>query len=108
LTGWPWLLPWRQTHLQQAPRSAWGRSLAVILHKPFGALAIITLMAVSGSTRKSRHFVNLAFALVTPLGALLFYFGDGSLGTRKSRLAGVGPSVLRRHLSGHCLRRPAA
>jgi zinc and cadmium transporter len=55
-----------------------GTALAVILHKPFGALAIITLMAASGATRKSRHLVNLAFALVTPLGALLFYFGAGA------------------------------
>ena len=55
-----------------------GTALAVILHKPFGALAIITLMAASGATRKSRRLVNLAFALVTPLGALLFYFGAGA------------------------------
>jgi zinc and cadmium transporter len=55
-----------------------GTALAVILHKPFGALAIITLMAASGATRQSRHLVNLAFALVTPLGALLFYFGAGA------------------------------
>jgi len=55
-----------------------GTALAVILHKPFGALAIITLMAASGAPRKSRHLVNLAFAMVTPLGALLFYFGAGA------------------------------
>jgi len=55
-----------------------GTALAVILHKPFGALAIITLMAASGATRSSRHLVNLAFALVTPLGALLFYLGAGT------------------------------
>ncbi len=54
-----------------------GTALAVILHKPFGALAIITLMTAGGSTRASRHLVNLAFALVTPLGALLFYLGAG-------------------------------
>lgn len=54
-----------------------GTSLAVILHKPFGALAITTLMTASGA-RKSRHLVNLLFALVTPLGALLFYLGAGS------------------------------
>ncbi|MBI4326742.1 MAG: heavy metal translocating P-type ATPase [Chloroflexi bacterium] len=54
-----------------------GTALAVILHKPFGALAIITLMAASGTTHSSRHLVNLAFALVTPLGALLFYLGAG-------------------------------
>jgi len=54
-----------------------GTALAVILHKPFGALAITTLMAASGSTRSSKNLVNLAFALVTPLGALLFYLGAG-------------------------------
>jgi zinc and cadmium transporter len=55
-----------------------GTALAVILHKPFGALAITTLMAASGSTRASRCLVSLAFALVTPLGALLFYLGVGA------------------------------
>jgi len=54
-----------------------GTALAVILHKPFGALAISTLMTVSGATR-FRNLVNLAFALITPLGALLFYSGAGS------------------------------
>jgi zinc and cadmium transporter len=54
-----------------------GTALAVILHKPFGALAIITLMTASATTSASRHLVNLAFALVTPLGALLFYLGAG-------------------------------
>lgn len=54
-----------------------GTALAVILHKPFGALAITTLMAASGAHHASRHMVNLAFALVTPLGALLFYLGAG-------------------------------
>lgn len=55
-----------------------GTALAVILHKPFGALAIITLMAASGSAGGSKRLVNLAFAVVTPLGALLFYFGAGT------------------------------
>jgi zinc and cadmium transporter len=54
-----------------------GTALAVILHKPFGALAITTLMAASGSARSLRNLVNLAFALVTPLGAMLFYLGAG-------------------------------
>lgn len=55
-----------------------GTALAVILHKPFGALAITTLMAASGAERTSRHLMNFAFALITPLGALLFYLGAGS------------------------------
>jgi zinc and cadmium transporter len=54
-----------------------GTALAVILHKPFGALAITTLMAAGNTTRSSRNLVCLAFALVTPLGALLFYLGAG-------------------------------
>ncbi len=54
-----------------------GTALAVILHKPFGALAITTLMAARGAAPSLRHGVNLAFALVTPLGALLFFLGAG-------------------------------
>jgi len=54
-----------------------GTALAVILHKPFGALAITTLMTARGATRSSKNLVNLGFALVTPLGALLFYLGAG-------------------------------
>jgi len=56
-----------------------GTALAVILHKPFGALAIATLMVTSRTSRSSQRWVNLAFALVTPLGALLFFFGAGHL-----------------------------
>lgn len=56
-----------------------GTALAVILHKPFGALAISTLMAAGGTASATRLWVNLAFASVTPLGALLFFLGAGPL-----------------------------
>ena len=56
---------------------ALGTALAVILHKPFGALAITTLMAAGGSPRRSQFVVNAVFALVTPAGALLFFAGAG-------------------------------
>lgn len=56
-----------------------GTALAVILHKPFGALAISTLMVAGHTSRRSQRWVNLAFASVTPLGALLFFFGAGHL-----------------------------
>jgi zinc and cadmium transporter len=59
------------------PAIGLGTALAVILHKPFGALAITTLMTAGNTTRTSRNLVNLGFALVTPLGALLFYLGAG-------------------------------
>jgi len=56
-----------------------GAALAVILHKPFGAMAISTLMVAGRASRSSQRIVNLAFALVTPLGALLFFFGASHL-----------------------------
>jgi zinc and cadmium transporter len=56
-----------------------GTAAAVILHKPFGALAITTLMAASHAPRHWLHWVNSAFALITPLGALLFFLGAGPL-----------------------------
>jgi zinc and cadmium transporter len=52
-----------------------GVALAVILHKPFDALAVSTLMAAGGSSRASRQWLNLLFALATPLGVALFFFG---------------------------------
>jgi zinc and cadmium transporter len=49
--------------------------LAVVLHKPFGAMAISTLMTAEGCSRFLRQIVNWFFALVTPVGALVFFFG---------------------------------
>ena len=54
-----------------------GVALVVILHKPFDAMAISTLMTAGGSSRLSRHVLNGLFALVSPVGAVLFYFGAG-------------------------------
>lgn len=58
-------------------QSCWaglGVALAVILHKPFGAMAISTLMTASGCSRLLRQLINLLFALVTPLAALVVFF----------------------------------
>jgi zinc and cadmium transporter len=52
-----------------------GVALVVILHKPFDAMTISTLMMASGSSRFSRHVLNLLFALVSPVGVVLFYLG---------------------------------
>jgi zinc and cadmium transporter len=52
-----------------------GTALVIILHKPFDAMTVATLMAASGCSRSARHLLNALFALVTPLGALLFYAG---------------------------------
>jgi zinc and cadmium transporter len=52
-----------------------GVALAIILHKPFDAMTVTTLMAASGASRISQHVLNGAFALVTPLSAILLFFG---------------------------------
>lgn len=52
-----------------------GVALAVILHKPFDALAVATLMTMGGRSKLSRHLLNALFALATPLGAVLFFIG---------------------------------
>lgn len=52
-----------------------GTALAVILHKPFGALAIATLMTAQNVAPHLRRRITLAFASVTPLGALAFHLG---------------------------------
>src|ERR1039457_990707 len=52
-----------------------GVALVVILHKPFDAMAVSTLMAASGKSHFSRHVLNGLFALASPIGAALFYLG---------------------------------
>ena len=54
-----------------------GTFLVVILHKPFDSLAISTLMAAGGWSKKARHQVNALFALAIPMGILMFHFGSG-------------------------------
>jgi zinc and cadmium transporter len=61
-----------------------GAAMAVILHKPFDAMAISTLMTASGCSRASRHWINALFALITPLGALLFVFCTSSISPENS------------------------
>jgi zinc and cadmium transporter len=52
-----------------------GTFLAIFLHKPFDSLSIGTLMAAGGWSPRARHIVNVAYALVLPMGVLLFMFG---------------------------------
>jgi zinc and cadmium transporter len=56
-----------------------GTFLVIILHKPFDALAIATLMAAGGWSKRWRHVVNAAFALMIPIGVILFHLGAGAV-----------------------------
>lgn len=52
-----------------------GTFLVIVLHKPLDALSITSLMAASGRSLAARRATNVGFALMCPLGALLFFFG---------------------------------
>ncbi len=52
-----------------------GVFLAIALHKPLDAMSIVTVMEAGGWSRQERTITNLVFALMCPLGALLFFFG---------------------------------
>jgi zinc and cadmium transporter len=70
------------------PLAGLGVALVIILHKPFDAMAVSTLMAAGGSSTFSRQVLNGVFALAAPLGALLFYFGASSLAGGDVRVLG--------------------
>lgn len=57
-----------------------GVFLAILLHKPLDAMSITTLMAAGGWGVRARRLANLGFALLCPLGALLFFVGVDMLG----------------------------
>ena len=49
--------------------------IVILLHKPLDALSITTLMTSGGWSHRARQVVNTAFALMCPLGALVFCWG---------------------------------
>lgn len=57
-----------------------GTFLAVALHKPLDALAITSLMRAGGWSTRSQSLVNCGYALMCPLGALLFWLGAAAVG----------------------------
>jgi zinc and cadmium transporter len=67
-----------------SPSAALGVFFATILHKPADALTLTSLMLQSGVSRPMAHLVNLTFALLVPLGALLFMAGRASAGAPAS------------------------
>lgn len=58
-----------------------GTFLVVVLHKPFDAMALGTLMAAGGWSRRARHWVNALFALANPVGMLIFQVGSAQFGS---------------------------
>lgn len=59
---------------------ALGVFLGIVLHKPFDSFTIIALMRHGGRSPIARHLVNVAFALVIPLGVGVFLLGSEIFG----------------------------
>jgi zinc and cadmium transporter len=57
--------------------TGWGVFMATVVHKPADALTIVSLMLRSGVPKWLAHLVNLGFALMIPLGVVLFAVGLG-------------------------------
>lgn len=66
-----------------------GTFLVIFLHKPFDSMTLGTLLAAGGFTKQSRHWVNLAFALLVPVGAILFVLGLDANAAGTQRLLGI-------------------
>ncbi len=65
-----------------------GVFVAILLHKPLDAMSITSLMHAGGYTGSRIALVNALFALMCPLGALLFFWGVGELGGHQSLVVG--------------------
>ena len=52
-----------------------GVFVATLVHKPADALTITSLMVRAGRARRDAHLLNLGFALMIPLGVILFAVG---------------------------------
>lgn len=65
-----------ESGMEPAPLAAGlGTFLVIFLHKPFDSLTITTLMSVGGWSNSAKHVVNGVFALMIPLGVLVFHLG---------------------------------
>lgn len=61
---------------------------AIVAHKPLDALSITALMTAAGWSQRARIIVNGVFAVMCPVGALLFCFGVRQFGDIESQLIG--------------------
>lgn len=62
--------------------------LAICLHKPLDAMSITSLMSAGGWSATWQRTVNICFALISPLGAALFYLGASHMGPNQHLFVG--------------------
>jgi len=67
--------------------------LAVLLHKPFDAAIIGTLMLNAGVSARGRGLINALYALVVPLGAVAFLGSLRVFGGQQQAILGVAMAI---------------
>ena len=67
--------------------------LAVLLHKPFDAAIIGTLMLNAGVSGRGRRIANGLYALIVPLGAVAFLGSLRAFGGQQDTLVGVAMAL---------------
>ena len=77
-----------ELHDGEAGLAGLGVFLAILLHKPLDAFSIIGLLQAAGHSPRTRIAVNVGFALLCPVVALLTFLGIGLLGHWEEEVVG--------------------
>ena len=77
-----------ELHEGEAGLAGLGVFLAILFHKPLDAFSIISLLQAAGHSLRTRIAVNIGFALLCPVVALLTFLGIGLLGYWEEEVVG--------------------
>ncbi len=77
-----------ELHDGKAGLAGLGVFLAILLHKPLDAFSIIGLLQAAGYSLRTRIAVNIGFAMLCPVVALLTFWGIGFLGHWEEEVTG--------------------
>ena len=77
-----------EIHGDEAGLAGLGVFLAILLHKPLDAFSIIGLLQAAGHSLRTRIAVNIGFATLCPVVALLTFWGIGFLGHWEEEVVG--------------------
>ena len=77
-----------EIHGDEAGLAGLGVFLAILLHKPLDAFSIIGLLQAAGHSLRTRIAVNIGFAMLCPVVALLTFWGIGFLGHWEEEVVG--------------------
>ncbi len=77
-----------EIHEGEAGLVGLGVFLAILFHKPLDAFSIIGLLQAAGHSLRARIAVNIGFAMLCPMVALLTFWGIGFLGHWEEEVIG--------------------